>query len=161
MCQCGKSTSDHMRRAVELSAERMRANLGGPFGAVIVKDGKVIAEGFNQVTSTNDPTAHAEVVAIRKACEVLGTFSLEGCEIYTSCEPCPMCLASIYWARLDAIYFANSREDAAAIGFDDEFLYREIPKELRDRRIPTRQIALDEARAVFDEWREKPDKIMY
>ena len=150
-----------MKRAIELSAERMRANLGGPFGAVITRDGKVIAEGFNQVTSTNDPTAHAEVVAIRRACEVLGTFSLEGCEIYTSCEPCPMCLASIYWARLDAIYFANSREDAAAIGFDDDFLYREIPKDLNQRKIPTQQIALEEARAVFDEWREKPDKIEY
>ena len=115
MCQCGDTSKTHMRRAVELSAERMRANLGGPFGAVIVKDGKVIAEGFNQVTSTNDPTAHAEVVAIRTACKALDTFSLEGCEIYTSCEPCPMCLASIYWARLDAIYFGNSREDAAAI----------------------------------------------
>lgn len=150
-----------MKRAIELSAERMRANLGGPFGAVITRDGKVIAEGFNQVTSTNDPTAHAEVVAIRRACEVLGTFSLEGCVIYTSCEPCPMCLASIYWARLDAIYFANSREDAAAIGFDDDFLYREIPKDLNQRKIPTQQIALEEARAVFDEWREKPDKIEY
>lgn len=150
-----------MRRAVQLSAERMRANLGGPFGAVIVKDGEVIAEGFNQVTSKNDPTAHAEVTAIRNACEKLGTYLLEGCEIYSSCEPCPMCLASIYWARLDALYFANTRQDAAAIGFDDEFLYLEIPKALSERKIPTKVIQLDEARAVFEEWRAKPDKVMY
>jgi len=150
-----------MRRAVQLSAERMRANLGGPFGAVIVKDGEVIAEGFNQVTSKNDPTAHAEVTAIRNACEKLGTYLLEGCEIYSSCEPCPMCLASIYWARLDALYFANTRQDAAAIGFDDEFLYLEIPKVLSERKIPTKVIQLDEARAVFEEWRAKPDKVMY
>lgn len=150
-----------MQHAIQLSAERMRANLGGPFGAVIVKNGNVIAEGFNQVTSTNDPTAHAEVVAIRKACETLGSFSLQGCEIYTSCEPCPMCLASIYWARLDAIYFANSREDAAAIGFDDDFLYREIPKQLDHRDKPTIQMKVKEAGEIFEEWRLKPDKIMY
>ena len=122
-----------MRHAVRLSAERMREGAGGPFGAVIVKDGKVIAEGWNEVTSANDPTAHAEVVAIRLACEKLGTFSLEGCDIYASCEPCPMCLAAIYWARIDRIFFANTREEAAAIGFDDEFLYREIPKPIAER----------------------------
>ena len=161
MCEHHKANPEHMRRAVQLSAERMRANLGGPFGAVIVKDGKVIAEGFNQVTTKNDPTAHAEVMAIRNACEKLGTFSLEGCEIYSSCEPCPMCLASIYWARLDALYFANTRQDAAAIGFDDEFLYLEIPKPLSERKIPTQLVELEEARAVFEEWRVKPDKVMY
>ncbi|MGI9480953.1 MAG: nucleoside deaminase [Hyphomicrobiales bacterium] len=152
---------EHMRRAISLSAERMRANLGGPFGAVIIKDGEVISEGFNQVTTANDPTAHAEVVAIREACKKLGTFSLEGCIIYSSCEPCPMCLASIYWARLDGLYFANSREDAASIGFDDDFLYREIPKPLDERSIPTIHMDMEEARAVFEEWRQKPDKIMY
>ena len=150
-----------MGRAVALSAEKMRAGMGGPFGAVIVRDGEIIAEGFNQVTSTNDPTAHAEVVAIRRACARLNTFSLEGCVIYTSCEPCPMCLASIYWARIDAIYFANTRADAADIGFDDDFLYREIPKPIGDRTIPTRQLLLDEARAVFEEWRVMPDKVTY
>jgi guanine deaminase len=150
-----------MRRAVELSAKRMRENAGGPFGAVVVKDGKVIAEGWNRVTSTNDPTAHAEVTAIRAACDKLGTFSLAGCEIYTSCEPCPMCLSAIYWARLDRIYFANSREDAAAIGFDDDFLYREVEKPIEARTIPTVKLDLPEAKAVFEEWERKPDKVEY
>ena len=130
-----------MRRAVRLSAERMREGAGGPFGAVIVKDGKVVAEGWNRVTSTNDPTAHAEVMAIRSACEKLGTFSLQGCEIYTSCEPCPMCLSAIYWARLDRIYFANSREDAAAIGFDDELIYSRSVEADRAPHHPDRQSA--------------------
>lgn len=161
MCEVCAGQKEHMRRAIRLSAERMRANLGGPFGAVIVRDGEIIAEGYNLVTSTNDPTAHAEVVAIRRACEELGTFSLQGCEIYSSCEPCPMCLSAIYWARLDAIYFANTRQDAAAIGFDDEFLYLEIPKPLADRSIPTRHMQLAEAHDIFEEWRVKPDKIMY
>jgi tRNA(Arg) A34 adenosine deaminase TadA len=152
---------EFMRRAVELSAQHMREGAGGPFGAVIVKDGKVIAEGWNRVTSSNDPTAHAEVTAIRDACTALGSFSLEGCDIYTSCEPCPMCLSAIYWARLDRIYFANTRQDAAAIGFDDEFLYREVPKAVPERSIPTVQLALPEARAVFAEWQAKPDKIDY
>jgi guanine deaminase len=150
-----------MRRAVELSAQRMRENAGGPFGAIIVKDGEVIAEGWNKVTSTNDPTAHAEVSAIRAACERLGTFSLAGCDIYTSCEPCPMCLSAIYWARLDRIYFANSREDAAVIGFDDDFLYREVPKPIEARSIATVKLDLPEAKAVFEEWVRKPDKVQY
>lgn len=150
-----------MQRAVALSAERMRAGLGGPFGAVIVRDGRIIAEGFNKVTSANDPTAHAEVTAIREACARLASFSLQGCVIYTSCEPCPMCLAAIYWARLDAIYFANTRHDAAAIGFDDDHIYREIPKDLSERAIATVRLDLKEARDIFEEWREKPDKIMY
>ncbi len=148
-----------MRHAVRLSEERMHEGHGGPFGAVIVKDGKVIAEGWNMVTSANDPTAHAEVVAIRIACKKLGTFSLEGCDIYASCEPCPMCLAAIYWARIDHIFFANTREEAAAIGFDDELLYREIPKPIAERTIPTKHMPLPEAEAVFAEWQAKPDKV--
>ena len=150
-----------MRRAVELSAERMRQNAGGPFGAVIVRQGKVIAEGWNQVTSSNDPTAHAEVSAIRAACSKLGTFSLAGCDIYTSCEPCPMCLSAIYWARLDRIFFANSRQDAAAIGFDDALIYDEVPKPIDQRIIPTVKLDLPEAEAVFAEWQAKPDKVQY
>jgi guanine deaminase len=150
-----------MRHAVRLSAERMREGAGGPFGAIIVKDGKVIAEGWNRVTSTNDPTAHAEVTAIRSACAALGTFSLRGCDIYTSCEPCPMCLAAIYWARLDRVFFANSREDAAAIGFDDALIYAEVSKPIENRLIPTQKLILPEAEAVFAEWQAKPDKILY
>lgn len=152
---------DFMGRAIELSVERMRSGKGGPFGAVIVKDGEIIAEGFNQVTSANDPTAHAEVTAIRAACAKLGRFDLKGYEIYTSCEPCPMCLAAIYWARLDRIVYANDRDQAAAIGFDDEFLYREIPKSIADRSIPTERFMAQEARAAFDEWAAKADKIRY
>ena len=150
-----------LKRAVELSAERMRANLGGPFGALIVRDGKVLAEGWNEVTSSKDPTAHAEVVAIRRACEAVDDFSLKGATIYASCEPCPMCLGSIYWARIDRIIFANTRQAAAAIGFDDEFLYLEIPKPLSERAIPTVHAALKEAEDVFDEWKNKTDKIEY
>lgn len=150
-----------MRHAVRLSAERMREGAGGPFGAVIVKDGRVIAEGWNRVTSDNDPTAHAEVSAIRAACAALKSFSLEGCDIYTSCEPCPMCLSAIYWARIGRIVFANTRQDAAAIGFDDDLLYREIPKPIGERIIPTTQLILPEAAAVFAEWRDKPDKVEY
>ncbi len=151
----------YLRHAVRLSAERMREGAGGPFGAVIVRDGKVIAEGWNRVTSTNDPTAHAEVTAVRQACAVLNTFSLQGCEIFTSCEPCPMCLAAIYWARLDRITFANTREDAAAIGFDDAHIYGEVSKPIEQRVIPTVQLPLPEAEAVFAEWRTKPDKVEY
>ena len=150
-----------MRHAVRLSAEAMREGKGGPFGAVIVKDGEVIAEGWNRVTSTNDPTAHAEVTAIRRACEGLGTFSLQGCEIFTSCEPCPMCLAAIYWARLDRITFASSREDAAAIGFDDALIYGEVSKPIADRVIPTVRLPMPEAEAVFAEWQAKLDKVPY
>jgi tRNA(Arg) A34 adenosine deaminase TadA len=152
---------DFMGRAIELSVERMRSGKGGPFGAVIVKDGEIIAEGFNQVTSANDPTAHAEVTAIRAACAKLGRFDLKGCEIYTSCEPCPMCLAAIYWARLDRIIYANDRDQAAATGFDDEFLYREIPKPIAERSIPTERFMAQEASVAFDEWATKADKIRY
>jgi tRNA(Arg) A34 adenosine deaminase TadA len=137
-----------MLHAVRLSAEQMRQGAGGPFGAVIVRDGAVIAEGWNRVTSANDPTAHAEVTAIREACAALGSFSLHGCEIFTSCEPCPMCLAAIYWARLDRVTFANTRVDAAAIGFDDAHIYGEVSKPIADRAIPTVQLSLPEAEAV-------------
>ena len=150
-----------MHRAIELSNEKMQNNEGGPFGAVIVKDGEVIAEGWNCVTSHNDPTAHAEVQAIRKACAALDNFSLAGCTIYTSCEPCPMCLAAIYWARLDKIYYANTREDAARINFDDEFLYAEIGKALDDRTIPMEQLNRELAIQVFKAWDEKADKTEY
>ena len=150
-----------MRRAIALSRERMEAGDGGPFGAVISRGGAVVAEGWNEVTSTNDPTAHAEMQAIRRACRELGRFDLSSCEIYTSCEPCPMCLAAIYWARLDRIHFANSREDAAAIGFDDAFLYREIPLPLAERQIPIAALLPEEGRAAFEMWASKTDKICY
>ena len=152
---------EFLRHAVRLSAERMRDGAGGPFGAIVVKDGKVVAEGWNEVTSANDPTAHAEMTAIRRACEALGTFSLRGCEIFTSCEPCPMCLAAIYWARMDGITFANTRADAAAIGFDDELIYGEVSKPVEHRAIPTARLPLPEAEAVFAEWRAKDDKTHY
>lgn len=150
-----------MRRAIALSRQKMEENHGGPFGAVIVRDGKIIGEGWNQVTSGNDPTAHAEVTAIRAACRALGDFKLEGCEIYTSCEPCPMCLAAIYWARLDKIYYANTRRDAAAIGFDDEFLYREVSLPEAERKLPVHRLLAGEAKDVFDSWMKKPDKTPY
>jgi tRNA(Arg) A34 adenosine deaminase TadA len=150
-----------MRRAIALSAEKMRAGLGGPFGAIIARNREVIAEGFNQVTSNNDPTAHAEVVAIRAACRQLGSFSLQGCEMYTSCEPCPMCLGAIYWARLDRVYYANTRSDAAAVGFDDDHIYREFDKPIDGRTVPFIQLGAAEARRIFQEWLEKPDKIPY
>jgi guanine deaminase len=155
------SQDEFMRRAVKLSLDKMRANSGGPFGAIVVRDGEVIAEGWNQVTSTNDPTAHAEVVAIRRACAALGSFNLSDCEIYASCEPCPMCLGAIYWARLRRIYFANTRSEAAAIGFDDDFIYREIEMAPQARSIPGVKIATADAEAVFREWMQKPDKIRY
>jgi guanine deaminase len=155
------AAEDHMRRAIALSQEMMRSGRGGPFGAVIVKDGAAVAEGSNLVTSTNDPTAHAEVVAIRRACQALGTFDLTGAEIYTSCEPCPMCLSAIYWARLDRIYYANGREDAAKIGFRDDFLYHEIPLPPEQRSIPIRPLLRAEGWAAFEEWDRKPDKIQY
>ncbi len=150
-----------MKRAIELSSEKMSSGHGGPFGAVIVKDGKIVSEGWNQVTTTNDPTAHAEIDAIRKACKVLNTFSLQGCEIYSSCEPCPMCLSAIYWARLDRIYFANTREDAAKINFDDEFLYNEINVDISKRKIPMKQMDRDKAIKVFEAWAKKTDKVAY
>ena len=150
-----------LSRAVEISGERMRAGDGGPFGAVIVKDGKIIAEGQNRVTSANDPTAHAEVVAIREACAALSSFDLSGCVIYASCEPCPMCLAAIYWARLEQVYYTNTREDAARIGFDDAVIYEEIAMPIEQRGIPMTRIALAEAEAIFEEWLQKDDKVRY
>ncbi|MHB1341794.1 MAG: nucleoside deaminase [Coriobacteriia bacterium] len=150
-----------MRRAIELSRASMRAGQGGPFAAVVVKDGAVVGEGWNQVTSHNDPTSHAEIVAIRAACATLGTFSLEGATIYTTCEPCPMCLAAIYWARLDRVFYANSTTDAAEIGFDDGRLYQEVALPPCDRELPCSPLLAHEARAVFNEWAAKPDKVEY
>lgn len=150
-----------MARAIQLSIDGAHSGRGGPFGAVIVRDGKIVGEGVNQVTSTNDPTAHAEVQAIRQACAHLGVFSLNDCELYTSCEPCPMCLGAIYWARLSRIYFANTAEDAAKIGFDDSFFYSELKKPPSERRIPVIQMMREEALAGFRLWVAKPDKIAY
>jgi tRNA(Arg) A34 adenosine deaminase TadA len=150
-----------MRAAIRLSQARMRANCGGPFGAVVVRQGKIIARGWNRVTSANDPTAHAEVTAIRSACRKLKTFHLSDCELYTSCEPCPMCLAAIYWARLKTVYYANTRADAARIQFNDDWLYREVARPLARRKIPMRQLLRAEALPVFAEWEAKPDKIRY
>jgi guanine deaminase len=150
-----------MRAAIRLSLAKMRANCGGPFGAVVVRNGKIIARGWNQVTSTNDPTAHAEVTAIRAACKKLKTFQLSDCELYTSCEPCPMCLAAIYWARFQKVYYANTRDDAAKIQFDDEWLYHEVAQPIAKRKIPMRQLLRVEALKVFAEWQAKPDKIRY
>ena len=153
--------SAFMRRAVELSRVHMEAGEGGPFGAVVVRDGRILGEGWNRVTSTHDPTAHAEITAIREACRALGTFELRGCEIYTSCEPCPMCLAAIYWSRLDRIWYATTRTDAAAIQFDDDWLYREVALPLEARSLPATQLLRDEALAVFRAWEAKPDRIPY
>jgi tRNA(Arg) A34 adenosine deaminase TadA len=153
--------TDFMRRAIGLSEEALHSQRGGPFGAVIVKDKVILAEGSNGVTSTNDPTAHAEIVAIRQACAVLHSFRLPGCDIYTSCEPCPMCLGAIYWARLDHIYYANTRQDAARIGFDDAFLYEEIPLPIEQRMIPATRLLAPEASAVFAAWDRQAAKIRY
>ena len=150
-----------MRAAIDLSHRRMAEGLGGPFGAVIARGDRIIAEGFNQVTSANDPTAHAEVSAIRNACRALGDFNLQGHTLYTSCEPCPMCLGAIYWARLDAVYYGNTREDAAAIGFDDDHIYREFARPIDGRAIPFVKLDLPEAAAAFQAWADKPDKIRY
>jgi guanine deaminase len=150
-----------MQAAISLSLQKMRQNLGGPFGAVIVRNKKIIGRGWNKVTSVNDPTAHAEITAIREACAKLKTFELQDCEIYTSCEPCPMCLGAIYWARLRKIYYANTRADAAAIQFDDDFLYREVALPVTRRKIPMKQLLRREALKVFVEWKDKPDKTPY
>jgi len=150
-----------MRRAIGLSLSSLRSPGGGPFGAVVVKDGKLVAEGFNQVAAHNDPTAHAEVVAIRRACQALETFDLTGCDIYTSCEPCPMCLSAIYWSRIGRIYYANDRVDAAEIGFRDDLLYHEIPLPLDQRAVPSVRLLANEGKVAFDEWAVKPDKTLY
>jgi guanine deaminase len=150
-----------MTRAVELSIENVRSGRGGPFAAVVVKDGKIIAEGTNRVTSTNDPTAHAEIVAIREACKRLGGFELKDCIIYTSCEPCPMCLGAIYWARPARVYFGATAADASKAGFDDSFIYEEIARPHERRRIPMTPLMREEALAAFRAWEEKPDKTSY
>lgn len=150
-----------MREAIALSLLSVRSGIGGPFGAVVVKDGKIIATGNNQVLGTHDPTAHAEVVAIRNACQALNSFQLTGCEIYTSCEPCPMCLGAIYWARPDRVYYANTKLDAAEIGFDDHFIYEELGVTILERKLPMIQLLPEEAIVAFQEWAAKTDKIEY
>jgi guanine deaminase len=150
-----------MQEAIGLSFKAMRTGAGGPFGAIIVKEGKIIASGMNKVTANNDPTAHAEVVAIREACQVLQTFQLTGCELYTSCEPCPMCLGAIYWARPDKIYFANSKKDAADAGFDDQFIYEELNLSLSERKVAAEQLCRKDALKAFEEWKTKTDKVHY
>lgn len=150
-----------MRRAIRLAQEGIDRNAGGPFGAVIVKDGEIVGEGHNRVTSTNDPTAHAEIVAIRDACARLESFQLDGCVIYTSCEPCPMCLGAIYWARPARVFYAATREDAADIGFDDQFIYEELEKNFEHRQMKLVNLMRDEGLAVFENWANKLDKTKY
>jgi len=149
-----------MRRAIALSIENVK-NDGGPFGAIIVKDGSIVSAGRNRVTASNDPTAHAEIVAIREAAKQLGTFDLSGCEIYTTCEPCPMCLGAIYWARLDKVYYGNTKLDAKKIGFDDSFIYDEMALKPENRKLKMEQILHNEAIVAFKDWEEKEDKIEY
>lgn len=150
-----------MRAAIRISIAKMRVNCGGPFGAVVVRKGKIVGRGWNQVTSTNDPTAHAEVTAIRDACRRLKNFHLDGCELYTSCEPCPMCLAAIYWARIAKVYYGNTRKDAARIQFDDALIYREVAKPISRRMLPMRQLLRAEAAPAFREWQAKADRVRY
>ncbi len=152
--------NNFMLRAIELSVSSAN-NAGGPFGCVIVRDNKIIAEGSNKVTSSNDPTAHAEIVAIRDACQKLNTFNLSGSDLYSSCEPCPMCLSAIYWSHIDNIFYANTRDDAKKINFDDSFIYSEFSKKIEDRKIPIKQMLRDEALKAFELWNKKIDKIEY
>ncbi|MGW1454765.1 nucleoside deaminase [Salegentibacter agarivorans] len=156
-----KDHSYFLKRAIQLAEEGMDKGQGGPFGAVIVKDGEIIAEANNKVTASNDPTAHAEVVAIRKACEKLQDFQLENCILYTSCEPCPMCLGAIYWARPKKVYYALTREDAAKIGFDDQFIYDEIALKMDDRKVPFENLMREEGLPVFQKWEAKGDRVDY
>ena len=156
-----KRDSYFMQRAIDLAKEGINSNSGGPFGAVVVKNNEIIAEGFNKVTSTNDPTAHAEIVAIKEACKKLGSFQLEDCIIYTSCEPCPMCLGAIYWARPKKVFYACNREDAAMIDFDDQFIYDEIERPIENRQITFENIMRNNAIKVFKNWQDKSDKIEY
>jgi guanine deaminase len=153
--------TEFMRRAIGLSREGVMSGRGGPFGAVVVRDGRVVGEGSNQVLATSDPTAHAEIVAIRAASASLRRFDLSGCEIYASCEPCPMCLAAIHWARIDRVYYGNGRADAARIGFDDAVIYEEVARPLTERKVPMVRLLPDEARLAFDLWEAKPDKVRY
>jgi guanine deaminase len=152
---------EFLREAIRLSLEKMEQNEGGPFGAVIVKEGRVIGRGWNQVISAKDPTAHAELTAIRDACRQIGHFSLAGCEVYTSCEPCPMCLAAIYWARIDRVYYAASREDAAAAGFDDAMIYEELANPIAKRKLPISQALRDEALVAMQAWLRKENRVEY
>jgi guanine deaminase len=152
---------DYMREAIRLAEDGMSANRGGPFGCVVVRGGEIVGRGQNQVTSTNDPTAHAEVSAIREACAKLGAFQLADCELYTSCEPCPMCLAAIYWARIPVVYYANTRRDAAAIGFDDDFIYQQVPLPPEKRAIRMTPLLRVEAQVAFRSWTAKTDKVRY
>lgn len=155
------SSEAFMRAAIREAEAGMRGGRGGPFGCVIVRRGEIVARGHNRVTSTNDPTAHAEITAIRAACAQLETFQLDDCELYTSCEPCPMCLAAIYWARIPHIYYGNTRADAAAIGFDDDFIYQQIPLPPEQRSIAMRPLLREESLAAFREWQTKTDKVRY
>lgn len=150
-----------LREAIRLAREGMRQNAGGPFGAIVVREREIIGRGWNRVTSTNDPTAHAEIVAIRDACQRLGSFRLSGCDLYASCEPCPMCLGAIYWARLDRIFHAATRNDAAGAGFDDAHLYSEIARPPKDRELPAEILLHAEGKAAFQEWRLKHDRVGY
>ena len=152
--------NEFMKKAIDISVESVN-NGGGPFGCIIVKDNKIISEGSNKVTSTNDPTAHGEIVAIRAACEKLNNFSLNGCELYSNCEPCPMCLSAIYWARINEIYYANTRDDARKIDFDDSLIYLELQKNIDKRKIPMTQMMRDEALKAFELWDKKVDKVKY
>ena len=149
-----------MSRAIELSIESVKSG-GGPFGSVIIKNNEIISEGMNRVTKNNDPTAHGEIVAIRNACKNLNDFSLKGCELYTSCEPCPMCLSAIYWSRIDKIYYANTRDDAKKIDFDDSLIYSELTKKIKERKIPTTQLMRDEALQGFKLWKNTENKVRY
>jgi guanine deaminase len=156
-----EADTEFLTKAVELSRYGMENNYGGPFGAVLVKDGRIVGQGFNRVTSTNDPTAHAEVTAIRDACSNLGTYDLKGATLYTSCEPCPMCLSASYWAHVGKIYYANTQKDASSIGFDDHFIYMELKKDVDDRNLPMIHVPLEDALDVFRTWAEQPDKKRY
>ena len=149
-----------MSRAIELSIESVKSG-GGPFGSVIIKNNEIISEGMNRVTKNNDPTAHGEIVAVRNACKNLNDFSLKGCELYTSCEPCPMCLSAIYWSRIDKIYYANTRDDAKKIDFDDSLIYSELTKKIKERKIPTTQLMRDEALQGFKLWKNTENKVKY
>ena len=150
-----------MQRAIALATENVLSGAGGPFGAVVVRNGQIVATGVNLVTSTNDPTAHAEIMAIRAACKALGDFRLAGCVVYTSCEPCPMCLAALYWSRCDAIFYGNSAADASAAGFDDSLLYAEVSRPIERRRIPMKRLLANQAMESFNTWRARVDKIEY
>ena len=152
--------NEFMKRTIDLSIESVKKN-GGPFSSIVTKNNKIIAEGSNKVTSTNDPTAHGEIVAIRDACKKLNTFNLSGCELYSSCEPCPMCLSAIYWSRIDKIYYANTRDDARKIDFDDSLIYSELQKNIDKRKIPMIQMMRDEALKAFELWDKKKDKVKY